>query len=157
MIKTVVKASYVHKSNIQELIDKKIPTDKKEEFIKFMELIKSNNIPFDVVKYDQGNVTLITSPDWDTSNEPIVGECRRWKDGEWFNGENLNNNFKLTKNFRQIYHNKWQFVDESYQGFNVEEAKERTKIWNAIPNLNKSKIGNKVYWVELLTNHNIAV
>lgn len=156
MIKSVVTAHYVHKSNIQELVDKKIPSDKKADFLYFMEIVKDNNIPYDIIKYDKGNVTLITSPDWDEANEPIVGICRRWKDGEWFTEDGLCNP-KETSNFRQIYHNKWQFVADDYSGFDIGKAKERTKLWNSIPNLDKKRIGNKNYWVQLLQENGMKV
>lgn len=156
MVKTVVKAHYVHKSNLKELIEK-IPDDKREDFINFMKLVNENLIEYDVIKYDRGNITLISSPDWDSSNEPIVGICRRWKVGEWFGLSNKLGIPKTTSNFKQIYHNKWQFVASDYEGFDVEKAKERTLLWNSIPNLNKSKIGYKEYWICLLKENNIEI
>jgi hypothetical protein len=158
MIKTVVKAHYVHKSNVMELINKKIPKEEQALFYRFLNEVDKLNIEYTIIKYDSGNITLIYSPDWDTANEPIVEVCYRWKSGEWFdeNG-NFNTNPKIQKNGRQIYHNKWQFVGEDYKGFDIEEAKKRTILWNSIPNLNKSKIGNKTYWIELLKENNIAI
>lgn len=158
MIKTVVTASYVHKSNINELIEKKIPTENTDDFKRFIRLVDNTAIIYDIIKYDKGNVTLISSPDWDQANEPIVGMCYRWKKDEWFDEYgNLNLNCKATKNFRQIYHNKWQFVGDNYDGFDVEAAKERTKLWNSIPNLDKKRIGNKNYWIELLKENDIEI
>ena len=156
MIKTVVQAHYAHKSNISELLRKKVPI---EERIDVLELLRQVEGKYDytVVKYDRGNITLIYSSDWDSANEPIVDVCYRWKSGEWFDANGKITTPKVLKNGRQIYHNKWQFVGENYDGFDIEEAKARTKLWNAIPNLNKSKIGNKTYWVELLTKHGIPV
>lgn len=156
MIKTVVKAHYVHISNIDEMIEKHIPAEEKDSLISFLSQAK-DEYDFTIVKYDSGNLTLIYSSDWDTANEPLVDVCYRWKKGEWFAEDGTISKPKVMKNGRQIYHNKWQFVSADYQGFDVEKAKERTKLWNSIPNLNKSKIGNKTYWVELLKKNGIAV
>ena len=156
MIKTVVQAHYVHKSNISELLRKKVPID---ERLNVLELLCQAESKYDytVVKYDRGNITLIYSSDWDSANEPLVDVCYRWKAGEWFDTDGKITTPKVLKNGRQIYHNKWQFVASDYQGFDIEEAKARTKRWNKIPNLNKSKIGNKTYWVELLKANGIEV
>ena len=156
MIKTVVQAHYVHKSNIKELLDKKIPQEERENVLKLLEQA-SSKYEYTVVKYDRGNITLIYSSDWDIANEPLVDVCYRWKAGEWFDANGIITTPKTLKNGRQIYHNKWQFVAADYTGFDIETAKARTKLWNSIPNLNKSKIGNKTYWVELLKAHNIEV
>lgn len=156
MIKKVVTAGYAHKSNIKELMEKMVPEEKWEEFEKFI-FLAVKAFSFDVIKYDRGNITLITSPDWDSANEPLVGTCRRWKDGEWFDKGRISMNYKETNNFRQIYHNKWQFVSSDYAGFDIEMAKERTKIWNNIPNLDKKRIGNKNYWKNLLEENGITL
>ena len=60
---------------------------------------------------------------------------------------------------QQVYHNKWQFVSENYKGFDVEKSKERTKQWNAIPNIKalKCKIGYKDFWYELLNENNLSI
>lgn len=158
MIKKVVTAGYAHKSNIKELADRMVPDEYRDKFFHFISLVNDACIQYDVVKYDKGNVTLVTSPDWDTAHEPIVGICMRWKAGEWFLEDgSLNTGYTVRKNFRQIYHNKWQFVSESYQGFNIEEEKKRTREWNKIPNLDKKRIGNKIYWEELLKQNNIGI
>ena len=156
MIKTVVTASYVHISNLEELIAKKIPQEEQSSFRKLIEDFAKTK-DFQIVKYDKGNVTFITSPDWDTADEPIVGTCYRFKKDEWFDIDGNLLTPKETQNFKQIYHNKWQFVSDTYQGFDVEKAKERTKIWNAIPNLDKKRIGYKNYWVQLLSDNNIPL
>ena len=162
MMKKVVKAMYVHKSNWIEIQEEITRKDKKKRraFHNFLLQAEIEAIPYDVIKYDNGDISLITSPDWDIANEPIVGTVRRWKQDEWLNRETeellldekgmLNKPSYIRDNFKQIYHNKWQFVGEDYKGFNIEEAKERTKEWNAIPNLDKKRIGYKKYWMELL-------
>lgn len=158
MIKTVVYAGYAHKSNVDELIAKKVPAKDADVFRLFIKLVQESGITFDIIKYDRGNVTLITSPDWDTSNEPIVGTCMRWKAGEWFNADGgLNMEYRKTDNFRQIYHNKWQFVADNYTGFDLDEAKKRTEEWNSIPGIDKKRIGNKDFWIKFLQENGLPV
>ena len=159
MIKIVGTSSYVHKSNIEELIHRKIPKDKQELFRKFILEVENFGIQYNIIKYDKGNITLIYSPDWDESNEPIVGDCYRWKESNWFINGEFNKNPKISRNYKQIYHNKWQFVGDDYIGFDIETAKKRTKEWNAIPNIkeHKKRIGYKSYWIDLLQKNNIEV
>lgn len=149
MIKTVGTASYVHKSNVQELIEKKVAKPEIDTFKLFLQNV--SNIQYDIIKYDKGNITLISSPDWDTANEPIVGTCYRYKKGAWFNKPTIRDNYK------QIYHNKWMFVSNTYAGFDIEKAKERTKIWNSLPNLDKKRIGYKSYWVKYLERNGVSI
>ena len=51
------------------------------------------------------------------------------------------------------------FVSESYKGFDINKAKERTELWNSIPDIksHKSRIGNKSYWEKLLKDNNIEI
>lgn len=153
-MKKVINCYYVHKSNYEELSN----YFRENEYHPYIAIAISycnKYFPnYEVIKYDSKNhtVSCIESPDWNTSMEPIVGDsCITYLD----TGEVKI--VKGRKNNPQIYHNKWQFVSEDYAGFDVEEAKHRTEIWNKIPNLDKSRIGNKNYWVELLTAHNMEV
>lgn len=148
MVKKVVNAYYAHRSNINELLQH-IPEDDRESLIAL--LTREAERDFAIVKYDKGNVTLISSPDWDEANEPLVGRCYRWKVGHWDEAPVVRDNFK------QIYHCKYMFVAVDYDGFDINQAKERAKQWNAIPNLNKGKIGYKSYWVELLKENGMEV
>ena len=158
VIKTVMTAGYAHRSNTGELVEKKVPEDMRELFWKFLSSVEAEGIQYDIIKYDKGNITLITSPDWNTANEPIVGFCMRWNAGNWFNSDGtLNKDYKKTANFRQVYHNKWQFVEDGYTGFDVEKSKKRTAEWNSIPNINKSKIGYKKYWEKLLSENGLKI
>lgn len=45
-----------------------------------------------------------------------------------------------------IYHHKWLFVDDDYDGFDVEASKQRSLSWLALPGVDKSRIGRKSYW-----------
>lgn len=45
-----------------------------------------------------------------------------------------------------IYHHKWQFVFDTYEGFDVEESFRRSKAWLSVPDLDMRKIGRYSYW-----------
>jgi hypothetical protein len=45
-----------------------------------------------------------------------------------------------------IYHHKWLFVADDYDGFDVEESKARSDAWLALPEVDKSRIGRACYW-----------
>lgn len=154
MIKKVADAGYAHKSNASELCEKMVPAEMQDDFRKFLDMAEKL-FPYDVIKYQKGNITLITSPDWDTANEPIVGICRRWKAGMWFDEKEISLNYKRTKNFKQIYHNKWQFVSDDYKGFDIQAAKDRTAAWNAVLCIDKKRIGYKNYWLDFLKNNGL--
>ena len=152
-MKKVGYAMYVHHSSFPELITalhkKNIDTSR----IVKVSYEARNILPgFQIIKYNQknGNISFIKSPDWDTANEPTVGDsiCIR-KDG------------KIThrKGGKRVYHNKWQFVSEEYKGFDIEKSKTRTKLWHSIPNIKEKKkyIGMKDYWYKLLMKHNIPI
>ena len=48
----------------------------------------------------------------------------------------------------EIYHHKWMFVADDYDGFDVEASRKRSLSWIGLENLNKRKIGKRSYWVE---------
>lgn len=158
-MKKVMTCLYVHKSNRWELFNyKRIDIDREhmEHIINSME----GFFNYQVIKYDykKRTLSLIQSPDFDTANEPTVGRSIIF---DLSIGKDLTDTPKKqikarTKN-PQIYHNKWMFVGSSYSGFDIEKAKQRTKEWNLIPNLNKSKIGNRDYWEQLLIENNMEV
>lgn len=149
-MKKVGTAMYVHKTNISELLNKLEDSEKK----RVQTIINNFNKDYDVVKYDKGKLSLIESPNWDTCNEPDVGNSYCFqKEAQ----DSLS--FKIIKSSGKIYHSKWVFVDKDYKGFDIEEAKTRTETWNAIPDIksHKSRIGNKTYWIKLLQKNNIPL
>ena len=161
MLKHVMKSWYAHNSNYKEWEDKVLKYMNKEEFEDLMFFLKNlynREIGIDsyVLKFDSltNKISFISTPDWDTENEPTVGDsiCA-WidEDGEF--------QAKKIKGKNQIYHNKWQFVKPNYSGFDVEAAKERTELWNSIPDINKhkSRIGYRSYWNQLLKDNEISL
>lgn len=161
MLKKVMKSFYAHNSNFNEwknTVLKYMDKDDFENLLYFAKDLYNREIGINsyVLKFDSltNKISLISTPDWDEENEPTVGDsiCT-WID------ENGEFQAKKMKGKNQIYHNKWQFVQPDYTGFDVEEAKKRTEIWNSIPDINKhkSRIGYRSYWNQLLNDNGIEL
>lgn len=151
-MKIVYGCKYVHKSNLKELSKEDI-----ELFIRCEDILKRKNfdvyVNYVVVKIDSENssVSFIESDDFDTVYEPTVGDAHRiTSDGE----------YKVSKKKKnpQIYHHKHYFVSDNYRGFNVEESKKRSKVWEEkMTDINKRKIGYKDYWTECLNRYGMEI
>ena len=125
---------YVHKSAMDvfpqkefELAESKLPED----------------FDYEIVKYNavQGSFSFIASPDWNSANEPIVGDSYKVSS----KGEV---SITKQKSDPQIYHHKWNFVRDNYEGFNVRQSVQRSIDWyrDAKDEVNIYKIGTKSYW-----------
>ena len=125
---------YLHKS-----VEDKLPAS----LLKLAQSFIPPNFTYDIIKYDKsnGNITFISSPDWDNAPEPIVG------DALLIRGDGTTR-FIPQKSNPQIYHHKWLFVDDGYGGFNTTLSKERSKKWVGLPHIEFNKIGYKDYWVK---------
>lgn len=107
------------------------------------EIYKKVDIPneWNIIKYDKksGNVSLILSPDFDDVPEPHVASGTVIKpDGT--------TKFIKGSTDPWIYHHKWLFVDDDYQGFDVDESKERSRVWMSLDDIDYSRIGKKSFW-----------
>jgi hypothetical protein len=137
---------YIHKSAINCL-----PT-RERELVEVTSKVTSLN--YDIVKVDLNNsaVSFIVSPDWDSAREPRVGDvCRVQLLG---GKSSYRADFYLGRETNpQIYHHKWMFVDDDYEGFDVEEAKRWSERWEnsglVLPE-DKSRIGYQDYWEDLI-------
>lgn len=162
MMKKVGTCLYVHKSNRYELFADKHISEEDYEHIKIIVNGMDGFFDYEVIKYDYSKrkLSLIKSKDWNTSNEPVVGNSMIY-DISIGNGlsDTPSKYVKGRINNPQIYHNKWMFVSDNYDGFDIDEAKRRTKEWNMIPDIDKKKkfIGNKNYWEQLLKENNLAI
>jgi len=102
---------------------------------------------YTAVRYNkkEQSVCFQFSPDFDTADEPIVGDCILVKK----NGE-----VTITKQKKdpQIWHHKWMWVRPEYKGFNYEESKKRSWLWiSHITSEEKRKIGTKSFWDSIRT------
>ena len=143
-MKIVAGAMYVHKSNLEELL---LKLDKNEK-IYVLDILNKTNVNYTIIKYYKGNISLIECDTFDTLKEPIVGDSYLYKkDGT----------IKKIKGGTKIYHSKELFVADDYKGFDIEKAKQRTIEWNKIPNIKevKSKIGNYIFWQQLLKENGL--
>ena len=147
MLKHVGTAYYVHKSNVSELIKKVVPKELQPDFYC---LLHSIDYAYAIIKYDGNNVTFISSPDFLTVHEPLVGYCYRYRENEWKKPP------KVRKDFKRVYHHRWMFVASDFDGFDVEKEKARTKLLNSL-NLDKKRIGNKNYWNKILKEYKLEV
>ena len=98
---------------------------------------------YTVIKQNEtnGNFSFIDCPDFDTANEPSTGDYAVVKsDGS----------VKLHNGLADpyIYHHKWLFVAEDYDGFDVSASVQRSVAWMSLPNVDKSLIGRASYWNE---------
>ncbi len=98
---------------------------------------------YTVIKQNEmnGNFSFIHCPDFDTADEPSTSVYAIVKsDGS----------VKLHAGLADpyIYHHKWLFVAEDYEGFDVPASVERSAAWMSLPNVDKSLIGRASYWNE---------
>lgn len=85
------------------------------------------------------SVSFVQVPDFDISPEPVIGAIITVKtDGCCRRMEAPRDPF--------IYHHKWLFVKDDYDGFDVQESKRRSAAWLPLPKIDKSRIGRKSYW-----------
>ena len=88
-----------------------------------------------------GMVSFIASPDFDVAPEPVVGDSIAVRpDGRVSRRKQLADPY--------IYHHKWLFVADDYEGFDVEESKRRSLAWSSLPNIDRRRIGRRNYWVK---------
>lgn len=127
---------YVHKSYESYVL----PHDELDKAKTYL----PKDFEYTAVKHNkkEGTFSFIHSPDFDTADEPTVGDSIK---------VHPSGHIKLTKQARdpKIWHNKWQWVGDDYKGFDVEKSKQRSKDWKAIVGVNKeisSRIGSKSYW-----------
>ena len=87
------------------------------------------------------SVSFICCDGFDTHHEPEVGDSILVR---------TDGTCKMRSKARdpEIYHHKWLFVAENYDGFDIDESRNRSASWVGFEGLNKRKIGKRSYWVE---------
>jgi len=96
------------------------------------------------VNEQSGAVTFVTSPDFDTADEPTVGDAIRVTQA----GEVV---AQAGAADPWIYHHKWQMVREDYAGFNVAESRARSAAWEELEGVDRSRIGKRSWWEQHVT------
>lgn len=107
---------YLHKDYVSDVIPKKVW----ENALKVLSDADSD-FEYNCVMYDTktGNVRFDEAPDFDESREPIVGDTITVKpDGTVKNGHS-----------NYIWHHKWLWVKNDYQGFDVNQSKAWSNKW----------------------------
>jgi hypothetical protein len=84
------------------------------------------------------------SPDFDSADEPTAGEyCRVNLPGKGCGSQPVVTAIRRTSN---IWHHKWLWVTDDYEGFDVEASFQRSQVWLALDDVEMSRIGNPKYW-----------
>ena len=107
---------YLHKDYVGDVIPKKVW----ENALKVLDDTDSG-FEYNCVMYDTktGNVRFDEAPDFDESREPIVGDTITVKpDGTVKRGHS-----------NYIWHHKWLWVKNDYQGFDVNQSKAWSNKW----------------------------
>lgn len=133
---------YIHKSALPEI------DYKTQLLIKKTSRYLPETFEYEVLKISKQtqSVSFIQSPDWNESDEPMVGDSIKITPA----GETTYR--KGRKENPQIYHHKWMMVDDHYKGFDVERSKARSKMWQSTKiKYDKKKIGNLNYWEKFIS------
>lgn len=98
-----------------------------------------------IVRYDsdKDEVCLIECHDFDTADEPAVGRSLLIP--------MTSGDVKITNPSSNplIYHHKWMFVKDDYQGFDVKKSKQRSIWWKSRMGKDRrlsSRIGRLSFW-----------
>ena len=140
---------WIHKNYITDIMtvneyldyENELPTDYQFNLLRID--LKTNEIAF------------INSPDFNDSNEPLVGQSIRVSKKE--------DSFSLSKIQNPpkdplIYHHKWLFVKDDYKGFDINESKKRSIEWKTKLGIDKSitsRIGRLSFWENWLAENNL--
>lgn len=134
---------YFHKS----VWNKIVPEDVWNRALEVLEINKLKLIWFQTVCYDfkQPNIVRFdTCPGFNSHEEPMVGRM-------FF--VDINIGIVTDKYNNQIYHHKWLWVTEDYEGFDVQESYEWSKLW--LSKLPEMASGRPYLWEEQLKKYNI--
>ncbi len=112
---------------------------------------------FEIIRLsNNGDIGFISSPDFNKSSEPIVSCSFKVIRGE--NGEYSVSRMTKEQKNPLIYHHKWLFVKDDFEGFSCNEAKLRSYEWKVVLGVNRtvsSKIGRLSFWNDWLKEKGI--
>jgi hypothetical protein len=136
---------YVHKDYVPE------------QFTELVEKLKASlpeDFEYTAVKIDTktlDSISFIFSPDFDTADEPTVGTSYK-----------VTTDGKVTVSKAPadplIWHHKWEWVPDSYTGFDVEASKQRSLDWKSKLGVNKdvsNRIGRLSYWKQWIAENGL--
>ena len=147
-MKKIGGAIYVHKSNMESLSleEMNLVSTRLEQIL----ATEYRLVNFEIIKIAGDSVSFIECEGWNTLREPIVGDAYNVK---------ADGSIKVTKkreNNPQIYHHKWMFVADDYDGFDVEKEKEWSKKWQSVvPKGLSSSLGSQENWLNFLREYGL--
>ena len=117
-------------------------------------------IKFNTLKYNPKSrvITFQEGIGFDKMREPVVGHSIgvNLETGNIVSGTKADG--KLRAPSQAIWHNKWQWVDDSYKGFNVADAKKWSETWGSkFATGERTDIGKKENWDRKLTEKGLPV
>ena len=96
---------------------------------------------YDVVKLNIRTeaISFIECPDFDTIPEPSIGNVLI---------VDIDGNVRRRRQPRdpEVYHHKWLFVAEDYEGFDVEASRRRSLEWICLDGLDRARLARRSYW-----------
>ena len=97
----------------------------------------SDGYEWNVVRSDtDGTYAFYNCLDFDTADEPEGGQ---------YVAVSPEGKLRPGKTY-QIWHHKWCWVLDDYDGFDVEASKQRSRDWLALPDIDFNRIGKREFW-----------
>jgi hypothetical protein len=114
-----------------------------EDVIPIQELIQAKeqiqSFEYNCLKYGKGGITFFKCLEFDTEGCPVVGEYIKVCQEQMYCGYS-----------KSIWHHKWLWVKDNYQGFDVDESFEYSRQW-IMKEMDVRRIGNKEYWEAVMS------
>jgi hypothetical protein len=123
--------TYVHR----DYADRVVPSD---VLANARAIAEKNGFDYNCVVYDSstGSVRFDEAPDFDTAREPHPGKWLKVsRDGSVTRGEES-----------QIWHHKWLWVGDDYEGFDVGESRDWSRTWLEANEGKGAPSGHKPQW-----------
>lgn len=141
--KQVGHSLYVHKLYADQVIPKVVLDKAVEIMTRSNPAFNYNSLMWDV---KQKIVRFDEAPDFDTAQEPHVGE---------YVSVSLDGKFPPRKGHsNSIWHHKWLWVKDDYTGFDVDKSKEWSKLW--LSKLEEPAKGTDLSWRSQLRRYKLV-
>ena len=133
---------YVHSSYARDIV----PIDELEYAEMQLQMLYPY-FQYNCIRYDlkTKSISFQEAPDFDTAREPVVGDyITVFPDGTIKTGHS-----------NYIFHHKWLWVKDDYNGFNVAESRNWSKKW--LCTLQETSDGNGIdRWKAQLSRYNLS-